>query len=32
MDSKMQKEKKKFCPLCRGETVMEADIDSIDAE
>jgi len=29
---KLQKEKKKFCPLCRNNVVLEADTDSIDPE
>jgi len=29
---RMQKERRKFCPLCRGDVIMQADEDSIDAE
>lgn len=29
---KMQREKQRFCPMCRGEVVMEADLDNLDAE
>ncbi|ERT02721.1 ring-14 protein [Sporothrix schenckii 1099-18] len=29
---KMQREEQKFCPLCRGEVVMQADLDNLDAD
>ncbi|KAL3426180.1 hypothetical protein PVAG01_02971 [Phlyctema vagabunda] len=29
---RMQKEKKMFCPLCRGQVIMDADQDNIDDE
>ncbi|CAK7272500.1 hypothetical protein SEPCBS57363_005162 [Sporothrix epigloea] len=29
---KMQREKQKFCPMCRGEVVMQADLDNLDAD
>lgn len=29
---KMQREEQKFCPMCRGEVVMQADLDNLDAD
>ncbi|CAK7222251.1 hypothetical protein SBRCBS47491_004802 [Sporothrix bragantina] len=29
---KMQRENQKFCPMCRGEVVMQADLDNLDFE
>jgi E3 ubiquitin-protein ligase BAH len=28
----LQRTKKKFCPLCRDDVILEADTDSIDSE
>ncbi|CAK7201895.1 hypothetical protein SEUCBS139899_004610 [Sporothrix eucalyptigena] len=29
---KMQRENQKFCPMCRGEVVMQADLDNLDED
>ncbi|KAL1899197.1 hypothetical protein Sste5346_003119 [Sporothrix stenoceras] len=29
---KMQREEQKFCPMCRGEVVMQADFDNLDVD
>ena len=29
---KMQRENQKLCPMCRGEVVMQADLDNLDAD